>query len=101
MRCWRRTRDGRSVLRFERLFAHPPERVWRALTEQGALEAWHPTPFELDPEVGGQVRYVSGEGMPQMPAGLVLAYERPALLAYTWGEDELRWSSRSEAMAAC
>ena len=34
-------RNGRSVLRFERLLDHPRERVWRALTERGELEAWH------------------------------------------------------------
>jgi uncharacterized protein YndB with AHSA1/START domain len=81
---------GRAVLRFERLLAHSPERVWRALTEQGAVEDWHPTPFELDSVVGGQVRY-AGDGT-EMPPGRVLAYEPPVLLAYTWGEDELRWS---------
>jgi len=26
---------GRAVLRFERVVTHPPERVWRALTESG------------------------------------------------------------------
>jgi len=40
--------QGRSVLRFERLLAHPPERVWRALIEPGELAHWHPSPFELD-----------------------------------------------------
>lgn len=87
------TRDerGRSVLRFERLLAHSPERVWRALTEQEGLREWHPTPFDLDPEVGGEVRYASSDDGAGPPAGRVLVYERPVLLAYTWGEDELRW----------
>ena len=43
-------REGRSVLRFERLLAHPRERVWRALTEREELEAWHPTPFGISAE---------------------------------------------------
>jgi uncharacterized protein YndB with AHSA1/START domain len=83
--------QGRSVLRFERLLAHSPERVWRALTERGALEDWHPTPFQLDPAVGGEVHYIAAKDVPELPAGRVLAYEPFALLAYTWGEDELRW----------
>jgi hypothetical protein len=29
---------GRTTLRFERILAHPPERVWRALTEKDELE---------------------------------------------------------------
>ena len=45
--------EGRAVLRFERKLAHPPERVWRALTERGELTGWHPTPFEIEPEAGG------------------------------------------------
>jgi uncharacterized protein YndB with AHSA1/START domain len=89
-----RDERGRSVLRFERLLEHSPERVWRALTEHGELEDWHPTPFEIDPNVGGEVRYAAGEGGPELPGGRVLVYERPLLLAYTWGEDELRWRLR-------
>jgi len=82
-------RDGRSVLRFERLLAHPRERVWRALTERGELEAWHPTPFLL---AGERVEFLPAPGAPEFGAGRVLALQEPALLAYTWGEDELRWT---------
>jgi uncharacterized protein YndB with AHSA1/START domain len=32
--------DGRHRLRFERHLRHPVERVWRALTDPGELEAW-------------------------------------------------------------
>jgi uncharacterized protein YndB with AHSA1/START domain len=82
---------GRSVLRFERILAHPPERVWRALSDRGELSAWHPTPFELERAVGGVISYVPATGAPAMPAGEVTAYEPPRLLAHTWGEDSLRW----------
>jgi hypothetical protein len=34
--------EGRSVLRFERLLRHPPERVWRALTEPAPEKATPP-----------------------------------------------------------
>ncbi len=85
-------RDGRSVLRFERRFSHPRERVWRALTEHGELEAWHPTPFELEPRAGGEITYLPSAGVPEMGVGQVLACEEPALLEHTWGEDELRWT---------
>ena len=49
--------EGGVALRFERALEHPPERVWRALSERAELSAWHPTPFELDPVPGGAVRY--------------------------------------------
>src|SRR5918912_732649 len=44
--------QGRSVLRFERVLRHAPERVWQALTEPGELGNWHPTPYELEPAHG-------------------------------------------------
>jgi uncharacterized protein YndB with AHSA1/START domain len=65
--------------------------VWEALTAAGDLAAWHPTPFELEPRVGGTVTFLQSPGAPSMPPGSVLAYEPPRRLAYTWGEDELRF----------
>jgi uncharacterized protein YndB with AHSA1/START domain len=88
-------RDGRSVLRFERLLTQPRERVWRALTERGELAAWHPTPFVLDARAGGAVEYLSSPGVPEMAAGRVLEIAEPSLLVVTWGPppgDELRWA---------
>jgi uncharacterized protein YndB with AHSA1/START domain len=78
--------EGRSVLRFERALAHPPERVWQALTDPAEQGSWHPTPCELEPHEGGRVAY-DGE----MPDGEVVEYEPPRLLAHTWGGDVLRW----------
>jgi uncharacterized protein YndB with AHSA1/START domain len=85
-------RDGRSVLRFERLLSHPRERVWGALTERGQLEAWHPTPFLLEPSPGGTITFLAAPGVPEMGEGRVLECEEPSLLVHTWGEDELRWT---------
>jgi uncharacterized protein YndB with AHSA1/START domain len=84
-------RDGRSVLRFERLLGHPRERVWRALTEREELEAWHPTPFLLEPSAGGTITFLPSQ-VPEMGSGRVLECEEPSLLVHTWGEDELRWT---------
>ncbi len=90
-------RDGRSVLRFERELSHTCERVWRALTERGELELWHPTPFEL---AGATVEFLPSPGAPAFEAGRLLALEEPVLLAYTWGPDELRWTL-SERAGGC
>jgi uncharacterized protein YndB with AHSA1/START domain len=84
--------EGRSVLRFERVLRHPPDRVWRALTDPGELSAWHPTPFEVEPaDGGGVVRYLPEGDVPDMPDGAVTEYDPPRLLAHAWGEDHLRW----------
>jgi uncharacterized protein YndB with AHSA1/START domain len=83
--------EGRPMLRFERVLEHPPERVWKAMIEPVQLSAWHPTPFELEPVKGGLMRYIAAEGSPAMPDGTVIEFDPPRVLAYTWGEDQLRW----------
>jgi len=83
--------DDRTTLRFERVLRHPPERVWRALTEQDELQAWHPTPFALQPQPGGSVTYAQSERGQAMPTGEVVEHEPHHRLSYTWGEDLLRF----------
>jgi uncharacterized protein YndB with AHSA1/START domain len=87
--------EGRSILRFERTFRHPPERVWKALTDPGEHRSWHPTPFELEPVVGGKVNYLAGGDVPEMPPGEVTEYDPPHVLAHTWDDDLLRWQLRA------
>ncbi|MHB1468445.1 MAG: VOC family protein [Solirubrobacteraceae bacterium] len=82
--------DGRTALRFERLLEHPPEQVWLALTEPDELRHWHPSPFQAELRVGGAVSFLSPGGI-AFGEGTVTACDPPRLLAYTWGEDELRW----------
>ncbi|HET6399224.1 MAG TPA: SRPBCC domain-containing protein, partial [Candidatus Thermoplasmatota archaeon] len=46
---------GRS-LRFERLLAHPPERVWAALTSPEDLKQWMPAQeVRIEPHAGGTI----------------------------------------------
>lgn len=80
-------RDGKPALRFERLLAHPPERVWRALADPSEEAAWHPTPARFEPRVGGRVEYVAGGHVEGMADGEVTDFEPPRLLGYTWGAD--------------
>jgi uncharacterized protein YndB with AHSA1/START domain len=87
--------QGRALLRFERELAHPPERVWRALTEVDELFGWHPTPAEFEPRVGGVVRYSPGGDVPEMPDGEVTEYDPPHVLGHSWGDDLLRWEIRA------
>ena len=55
-----------SVLRYERRLAHPPERVWRALTDDAELAAWFPTTIEGQRQSGAALRFSfrQGEGEP-------------------------------------
>jgi uncharacterized protein YndB with AHSA1/START domain len=105
------TDDGRFVLRFERTFAHPPERVWRALTDPDQLRRWFPavvdfdlTPgaklrFDLTPEAKRRLRIPDGEAT--TTDGEVTRVEPPRLLEYTWGEEVLRWELTADAAGGC
>jgi uncharacterized protein YndB with AHSA1/START domain len=56
---------GRWRLRFERLLPHPPQKVWRALTQEEHLAAWFPTTIEGDLRPGAPLRFAfRGEGYP-------------------------------------
>src|SRR5438874_2545629 len=47
---------GRWRVRFTRRLGHPPEKVWRALTEPAHLATWFPTTIEGDRADGGPRR---------------------------------------------
>ncbi len=83
--------DGRAVLRYRRHLAHPPEKVWRALTEDGHLAAWFPTTIEGPRQAGAPLRFSfrNGEGEPF--AGEMLAFDPPSLLELRWADDVLRF----------
>jgi uncharacterized protein YndB with AHSA1/START domain len=50
--------DGRPALRIERHLKHPPEAVWRAITEPEQLNAWYPYPaLSIDLRVGGRIEF--------------------------------------------
>ncbi|MDF3294309.1 SRPBCC family protein [Streptomyces silvisoli] len=96
--------DGRYVLRFERFLAHSPERVWRALTEADQLRQWFPCDIEGERELGAKIHFAfrgdapRAEDMPEILTkdpedldGTFTAFDPPRLLAYTWGEEDLRW----------
>ncbi|WP_432253256.1 SRPBCC family protein [Streptomyces sp. HNM1019] len=87
---------GRSALRLERRLAHPPEKVWRALTEPAQLAHWFPSEVQVELEVGGRMGFVfPGREGPDMD-GVVTELDPPHVFAFTWGEDELRWELRPE-----
>jgi uncharacterized protein YndB with AHSA1/START domain len=95
------TNAGRHCLRFERLLAHPREKVWRALTENVELSTWFPARIEGSREAGASLRFVMPPKPGQLPAdtdeegpimtGSMLVYDPPRLLEYLWDVDVLRW----------
>jgi uncharacterized protein YndB with AHSA1/START domain len=80
--------DGRPAVRFERSYPHPVARVWAAVTEPEQLVRWFPSAVELEQREGGTVRF-SGDPYSEGSTGVVLTWDPPHRLAFTWGPDEL------------
>jgi uncharacterized protein YndB with AHSA1/START domain len=90
------TRYGeRWQLRFERSTAHPPEKVWRAITEPEQMRAWFPDEMEGERRAGARLHFVSRE-MEMSFEGEMLAYDPPSLMEFLWGTDTIRIEVRAE-----
>ena len=51
------TIDGKPAVRFERVYPHPVERVWRSITVPEEMAAWFPSTVEVDLREGGEMRF--------------------------------------------
>ncbi|MFI6053211.1 SRPBCC domain-containing protein [Streptomyces violascens] len=86
------TDGARPVLRFERVLARPPEAVWRSITDRDELKAWFPCEVVADAwEPGAKIDFPF-PGSDMTLTGTVLEVDEPRLLAYTWGEETLRFT---------
>ena len=93
--------SGKYSLRFERHFAHPPERVWRALTENDELAGWFPAQVRGAREPGAALEFVFPLEPGQVPGdsveeglttmGQMVVFDAPLVLEYTWEGEVLRW----------
>ena len=85
----------RPAVRLERDLPDPPEVVWGALTDPEQLRAWFPCEVVVaggEWRVGAAISFPFPEEVIEMTlAGEVLAVEPPHRLAYTWGEETLRF----------
>jgi uncharacterized protein YndB with AHSA1/START domain len=71
---------------------HPPEKVWRALTDPVHLREW--APFDADRSlatVGPMKLSTVGAPTPMVSESTVKRADAPRLLEYTWGDHEMRW----------
>lgn len=84
---------SRSSVRLERDLPDPPHQVWRALTDPEELKSWFPTEIAVDRwEVGARLSFVFPEHEEYNMTGTVLECDEPRLLAYTWGDETLRFA---------
>jgi uncharacterized protein YndB with AHSA1/START domain len=84
-------------LRFRRELPHPPEKVWRAITEPAHLEAWFPQRIVGEWTVGAPLRFEAPGGEHPAFDGEVLACDPPSLLEFRWGSDVIRFEIRRHA----
>ncbi len=73
-------------LLFEEFYPHPPDAVWRALTDPAALATWM-MPNDFEPQVGRRFSF-KREATPPNTRGTieceVLAIEPPARMVWSW-----------------
>jgi uncharacterized protein YndB with AHSA1/START domain len=89
--------DGRSRLRFTRTLAHPPDKVWRAITEPEHLGHWFPTTIEGERAAGAPLRFSFPGGEAPPFEGEMVVYEPPSVMELRWGADIVRLELRATA----
>jgi uncharacterized protein YndB with AHSA1/START domain len=93
--------NGQARLRFTRRLDHPPEAIWRALTQADDLAAWFPAEIEGGWEPGAHLRFTFRNPeeaadvleVDEAPVltGKVIVYKPYTRLEYTWDQDTLRF----------
>ena len=90
-----------DTLVFRRRLDHPPDVVWRALTEPSELANWYMTKAAVDGRNGGSVDFVSGPSHLHV-TGRIITWDPPKVFEHEWkvaprgelpsGEDAvIRW----------
>jgi uncharacterized protein YndB with AHSA1/START domain len=76
----------RSIV-VERVMPHPPEKIWRALTQSGLIEEWL-MKNDFEPKVGSRFTFRAKPvpGWKGITNCEVVTVEAPRCLAYRWGD---------------
>jgi uncharacterized protein YndB with AHSA1/START domain len=82
--------EGKPAVRFERVYPHPVERVWRSITVPEELASWFPSTVEVDLREGGAMRFTFDPHLAEPMEGRVVELDPPRVFAFLWGKDLLR-----------
>ena len=85
------TIDGKPAVRFERIYPHPVEHVWRSVTEPDELAHWFPTTVEVDLREGGAMAFTFPGAEMEPMDGSVVELDPPRRFAFLWGDELLRF----------
>lgn len=97
----------KATLVFRRRLPHPPEEVWKALTDPVELGSWYMTKAEIDGRKGGSIDFIAGPSRLHV-TGLVLEWDPPRVFEHEWkvapspelpsGEDAvIRWELKRDS----
>lgn len=91
MAILRTTPGGRPSITLERTLAHPPEKVWRAVTSPEELAHWFPAAVTLPdaPAPGGKITFTFTE-TGDVSEGEIVGYQPPEVFEFTWNSDLIR-----------
>ena len=86
--------DDRWTLTFTRRLPHPPEKVWRAVTEPEHMAVWFPDKMVGERRPGAPLRFVAdtGDGF----EGEMVVFDPPSVMELLWGVDRLRIEVRPD-----
>lgn len=88
--------DGaRPTVRLERRLPDPPAVVWRAITDRNQLRSWFPSDVIVEGGhwvAGAAITFSFPPDVSELTlSGQVLEVDEPTLLAFTWGDESLRF----------
>jgi len=96
----------KATLVFRRRLPHPPEVVWRSLTDPSELSNWYMTKAVIEGREGGTIDFIAGPSRLHV-TGRILAWRPPTVFEHEWkvaprpelksGEDAIiRWELRRD-----
>ena len=87
----------RWTLTFVRALPHPPEKVWKALTEPEHLAAWFPSRIHGKRAAGAKLRFEFDDHDGLGADGEMLVYDPPSALEFSWDTEILRFELQPTA----
>ena len=84
------TYEGKPAVRFERVYPHPVERVWRSITVPEEMASWFPSTVEVDLRERGAMHFTFDPNLAEPMDGRVVELDPPKVFAFLWGKDLLR-----------
>jgi uncharacterized protein YndB with AHSA1/START domain len=84
--------DDRPAVRFERVYDHPVDRVWQAITDPTEMSHWFPSPEVSIDTDAGTITLAGDPYAPDAKTTRVLVWEPPHRFSFEWESDELHFT---------